>query len=249
MSGRPRDATVQAILLDIEGTTTPIAFVVETLFPYARHRLRAYLNAQPSSQDNDTLFERFRAEWEADHDHGAPPWMDIPRAARVESIAAYSEWLMDGDRKSTALKTLQGRIWEEGFTRGELIGEVFPDVPLAFDRWRTAGVHIGIFSSGSVLAQQLLFRYSSAGDLSGYLRWHFDTTTGAKGDPESFRRIATAVAIAADRILFVSDVVGELNAARSSGMQTLLSIRPGNAAPLDDGHRSINSFDAILPGN
>lgn len=247
MSREDPSASVQAILLDIEGTTTPIAFVVETLFPYARHHLREYLDHHASSANDDVLFERFRAEWELDRDQGAPAWVDAPPAARLKSVAAYSDWLMDRDRKSTALKTLQGRIWEQGFARGELAGEVFADVPAALERWRARGLQIGIFSSGSVLAQKLLFRHSSAGDLSRYLDWYFDTTTGAKGDPESYRRIAAAMAIAPEAILFVSDSVAELDAARSAGMRTLLSVRPGNQPPLADrGHQAVRSFHDVF---
>ena len=97
-------------------------------------------------------------------------------SARLAAIAAYAEWLMDRDRKSPALKELQGRIWDDGYRRGELVGEVFPDVPGAFGAGRSGGMPVGIFSSGSVLAQQLLFRHSSAGDLTPFLRWYFDTS-------------------------------------------------------------------------
>ena len=126
-----------------------------------------------------------------------PPWVDAPPAARLASVASYCEWLMDRDRKSTALKVLQGKIWEEGYARGELVGDVFADVPGALERWRAQHLQIGIFSSGSVLAQQLLFRHSSAGDLTRFLQWYFDTTTGAKTDSESYRRIATAMGLPA----------------------------------------------------
>ena len=242
LNGGDQRANVQAILLDVEGTTTPIAFVVETLFPYARQHLRDYLE----QEHDEALFERFRAEWELDRHSGAPPWGDVTPVVRRESVAAYSEWLMNRDRKSTALKILQGRIWEQGSTRGELVGEVFADVPAAFERWRSAGLPIGVFSSGSVQAQKLLFRHSSAGDLSGHVRWHFDTTTGAKSDSESYRRITAAMAIPPDAILFVSDAIGELNAARSAGMRTLLSMRPGNVPSLiDHGHAAVRSFDGV----
>ena len=237
---------VQAILLDIEGTTTPIAFVVETLFPYARRRLREYLSQHASSPAEEALLDAFRSEWELDRDKGAPRWVEAPHAARLESVAMYSEWLMDRDRKSAALKTLQGRIWEQGYARGELIGEVFDDVPEAFERWRAGGLQVGIFSSGSVLAQTLLFRHSSAGDLSGYLRWHFDTRVGAKGDPESYRRIANEMSMTPETILFVSDAIAELDAARSAGMRTMLSVRPGNKPPPPGhGHPAAHSFHNV----
>ena len=148
---------VRAILLDIEGTTTPITFVYQTLFPYARQKLKTYLEA-----------------------HG-----------RLPEYQTFVD-LMDQDSKSTALKDVQGQIWEEGYATGELVGEVFEDVAPALSRWRARGLDVGIFSSGSVLAQKLLFRHSSAGDLTPLLRWHFDTTVGPKTDPESYRRIASS---------------------------------------------------------
>ena len=152
---------------------------------------------------------------------------------------------MDRDRKSPALKELQGRIWKDGYRSGELIGEVFPDVPVALGRWHRLGIPVGIFSSGSVLAQQLLFRHSAAGDLTRFLRWHFDTAVGAKGEPESYRRIASAVDAAPEQILFVSDIVRELDAARAAGMQTRLSERPGNATPPKHHHPVVRTFDQI----
>jgi 2,3-diketo-5-methylthio-1-phosphopentane phosphatase len=234
---------VRAIILDIEGTTTPIAFVTETLFPYARRHLGAYLDAHAASSED--IVERLRTERQQEDDPSCPPWSDRTPDARRLSVMAYVGWLMDRDRKSPPLKELQGRIWQDGYRSGELIGEVFPDVPGALERWRRAGMEVGIFSSGSVLAQQLLFRYSSAGDLTKYLRWHFDTAVGPKNDPESYARIASHVEAAPAQVLFVSDVVRELDAARAAGMQTFLSVRPGNAGQPAHGHRVAATFDNI----
>ena len=182
------------ILLDIEGTTTPIAFVTQTLFPYARAHLRSYLDRNGSSAQYVALMAAFRREHAADEQAGHPlrPWPAPGDDARP-AVQAYAEWLMDRDRKSPALKELQGYIWEEGYQNGELVGQVYEDVPRAFARWRREQVRLGIFSSGAVLAQRWLFRCSSAGDLSSFLHWYFDTHTGAKQDPESYRRIAAEV--------------------------------------------------------
>jgi enolase-phosphatase E1 len=245
-----RDALegIRAILLDIEGTTTPIVFVFDVLFPYARRHLRRHLEQHGTSPEYDALFNRLRADHASDRSAGeaVPAWVDAPPAARLASVAGYCEWLMDRDRKSTALKVLQGKIWEEGYARGELVGDVFADVPGALERWRAQHLQIGIFSSGSALAQQLLFRHSSAGDLTRFLQWYFDTTTGAKTDSESYHRIATAMGLAPVAILFVSDVTGELDAARRAGMCTTLSIRPGNKPPPpDQGHPVVQTFDAL----
>jgi enolase-phosphatase E1 len=240
--------TIRAILLDIEGTTTPISFVYEVLFPYARRHLRRYVEQHAASADHAALYDRLRDEHAADRAGGeaVPPWVDEPPAARTGSILSYLDWLMDRDRKSTALKSLQGLIWEEGYRGGDLVGEVFADVPPALARWRAQEIDAGIFSSGSMLAQQLLFRHSSAGDLTSLLRWYFDTTTGPKTDPGSYRRIAAAMDIPSASVLFVSDIVAELDAARPAGMQTRLCIRPGNQPPpLGHGHREIRTFDEV----
>ena len=154
--------------------------------------------------------------------------------------------LMDQDSKTPALKELQGQIWEDGYNTGELVGAVFDDVKPALERWVQQGIAVGIFSSGSVLAQKLLFGHSSAGDLTPLLRWHFDTAVGAKNNSDSYTRIAASMGEAPGTVLFVSDIVAELDAARAAGMQTALSIRPGNAAIASGhGHRSISSFDEL----
>jgi enolase-phosphatase E1 len=234
---------VKAVLLDIEGTTTPLSFVLEVLFPYARKHLRDHLEHYQMSAEHRVMIDRLRDEHRIESSRGenVPPW----------SAVSYCEWLMDRDRKSTALKAIQGKIWEEGYAQGELTGEVFDDVPVAFERWHAEGVSIGIFSSGSVLAQQLLFRHSTAGDLTRYLRWYFDTTTGAKTEAESYRRIAAAMTLDAGDVVFVSDVTREVDAARDAGMQTRLAMRPGNAPVADhNGHaviRTLADVEALTP--
>lgn len=236
-------ARVKAVLLDIEGTTTPLSFVMEVLFPYARKHLREHLERHQMSAEHRVMIDRLRDEYRIDSSGGenVPPW----------SAVGYCEWLMDRDRKSTALKAIQGKIWEEGYAHGELIGEVYDDVPVAFEKWQAERVPIGIFSSGSVLAQQLLFRHSTAGDLTRHLRWYFDTTTGAKTEAESYRRIAAAMNIEAGDVVFVSDVTRELDAARNAGMQTRLAMRPGNAPVASpNGHaviRTLADVEALTP--
>jgi enolase-phosphatase E1 len=154
---------------------------------------------------------------------------------------------MDQDRKSTPLKSLQGMIWENGYQRGELRGHVYPDVPAAFTRWKQKGKTISIFSSGSVLAQKLIFAHTEFGDLTLFITAHFDTTTGAKSDPKSYKKIAAALGVAPGEILFLSDSPAELNAARSVGMQTALSARPENPPTGPISHRVIRSFDEVFP--
>ncbi len=227
------------ILLDIEGTTTPIGFVTRTLFPYARTHLPIYLVDQGGTPEGRRAVSRLHAEYEADRAAGEalPEW--DPRA--------YLDWLMDRDRKSPALKDLQGRVWEDGYRDGVLVGEVFDDVAPALGRWREEGIPVGIYSSGSVRAQQCLFRQSTAGDLTPYLSWHFDTGVGAKRDPASYARIAEDVNLPPEEILFVSDTAAELDAAREAGLRTALIVRPGNAPQPDTGHpvvRSLLDIDA-----
>ena len=234
------------ILLDIEGTTTPIAFVTRVLVPYARRHLRSYLYRNGDSPQYLPLMASFRREHEADEKAGEPvlPWAS-PFADPRPSVQAYAEWLMDRDRKSPALKELQGYIWEEGYQKGQLVGQMYEDVPRALDRWRREGVRLGIFSSGAILAQRWLFRCSSAGDLSHLIHWYFDTSTGGKRDPESYRRIAEEVGELPPDILFVSDTVAELDAARAAGLGTIMSMRPGNIPQPPHDHRIVRSFDEI----
>lgn len=235
-------AAIKAILLDIEGTTTPISFVYDVLFPYARHHLANHIERHASSPEYAQIFNTLRNEHANDVEAAAA---GLSSATGTTAIAAYCAWLMNRDRKSTALKDLQGRIWEEGYSRGELVGEVFGDVPPALERWHSRHLSIGIFSSGSVLAQRLLFRHASAGDLSSFLSSYFDTTTGAKSESDSYRKIAASLAMRPDGVLFVSDVVRELEAARTAGMHTRLAVRPGNLPAEPDGHAVIRTFDDL----
>ena len=221
---------VRAILLDIEGTTTPIAFVHDVLFGYAREHVRDFLDKNPAADDIALL----REEHALDVREGRNP---------PPLTAEYVAWLMALDRKSTGLKSLQGKIWIEGYENGSLKSQVFEDVEPAFQRWRERGLRISIFSSGSVLAQQLLFAYSEVGNLTRFIENYFDTRVGKKGEAESYRKIAKAMSLKPWQILFISDVVAELQAAKKAGLETILSIRPGNEAQPQ--YPSISSFDEI----
>ena len=152
---------------------------------------------------------------------------------------------MDRDRKSTGLKSLQGRIWDEGYRAGSLKGEVYPDVPPALARWRGQGIDIAIFSSGSVQAQRSLFRNTDAGDLTRFIGAYFDTTTGPKTAPESYARIAAALERSPSEVLFLSDVTAELDAARTAGMRTALCVRDPGSAPSASAHPIIHALDQV----
>ena len=221
-----------AIVLDIEGTTTPIAYVYDVLFPYVRRELGAYVGEYLDDVRLGPPIKWLREEWEADVARGEhpPAWLaedEGDRAGRVASLVAYAEWLMDRDRKATGLKALQGLISRRGYENGSLHGEVYPDVPVAFARWHEAGIPIAIFSSGSVVAQQNLFSTTTHGDLTRWIRHFFDTLVGPKRSPESYGRIAFGMECEPERMLFISDVVAELDAAREAGCDTRLCIRGG----------------------
>lgn len=242
-SGSASELTAaRVILLDIEGTTTPIEFVHQVLFPYARARAREYLSTHAKDEsvqaDIALLHREHAAERPAPPD--LPPWNS---GDALGSAAAYVYWLMDRDRKSTGLKSLQGKIWEAGYRAGELKGkgEVYPDVRPALARWQADGKRIAIFSSGSVQAQQNLFANTTAGDLSPFLSAYFDTTTGPKRESQSYRRIAAELRERPGDVLFVSDVSAELDAAREAGMRTALCVR-GATPTSANGHAVIHTF-------
>jgi enolase-phosphatase E1 len=244
MSGSP----VRLYLLDIEGTVAPLSLTSEVLFPYARAHLAEFLREHSRDADVQAdlalLAEENRAEADPDGPQilGAP---DLDSETWESENLKYLLWLMDRDRKSTALKSLQGKIWKAGFESGELKGTLFADVPGALKRW-SAEARVAIYSSGSVEAQRLLFRYSNYGDLTPSIFGYFDTRTGAKAASASYAAIAAAMSVAPNEVLFFSDVVRELVPAREAGCQTRLVVRPGNAL-VDDAHEhcAIESFDGI----
>lgn len=241
---------IDAVVLDIEGTTTPIAFVYEVLFPFARRHLREYLHTRWTRDDTRDAIDRLRAEWAEDVARAETPPMWIEdRKAELSSVVAYVEWLMDRDRKSRALKALQGHIWEQGYLSGALRSEVFADVAPALARWRRLEIPVAIYSSGSVLAQRLLFAHTTEGDLTAYIAGFFDLEVGVKTCADSYRRIATALDREPGQLLFVSDVVAELEAARTAGCEALLCVRPGNPAAPPSTFHAIRSLDDIEKGS
>lgn len=165
----------------------------------------------------------------------------------MAAATRYIHWLMDRDRKSTSLKSLQGKIWEAGYRAGEIRGQVFDDVRRAFERWRWQDREIAIFSSGSVLAQKLLFSSTQAGGLTRFMCGYFDTTTGAKREADSYRRIAQALGVPPSVMLFISDTVPEADAARAAGVETLLCVRGARSPSEPHGHAAIRGFDEVFP--
>ncbi|MCF7785030.1 MAG: acireductone synthase [Prosthecobacter sp.] len=219
----------KVILLDIEGTVSPLAFVHDVMFPYARQHAGVHL----------------AKHW------GTAVIAQLARDAGVPSFASPAEAeavvhrLMDEDAKVTGLKQLQGMIWEEGFRNGELRSRIFDDVPIALASWCRQGIEIRIYSSGSVHAQKLFFAHTKRGDLTPHFSGYYDTTTGSKRESASYTAIAADCGLPADQILFVSDLVEELNAARNAGMFTALAVRPGNKPAPPHDHPAITSFSEI----
>jgi enolase-phosphatase E1 len=233
-------AGIRAVVLDIEGTTTPLAFVHDVLFPYARTRLEGAV----ARRDGDPRIDEALRLLEREHARDVREGADVPAFG---SGAPYARWLMDRDRKSTGLKELQGVIWEAGYRDGSLRSEVFPDVPQALVAWNRAGLPVRIYSSGSVLAQKQLFAHTPWGDLSPWIGgWH-DTTTGPKRDPASYVAIAGEIGVGPGEVLFLSDARGELDAARAAGLATGLLHRPGNPPAEPGPHPLHRDFGDLLP--
>ncbi len=234
----------RGILLDIEGTTSSIAFVYDVMFAFVRRELDAYLQhhwKSPELAEARELIAR-------DAGHSSFTAWCGQRAEGEQRQTMREEVLgrMDADAKTTGLKHLQGLIWESGFASGELQAHVFDDVPRAVKAWNAAGRDVRIYSSGSVHAQKLFFAHTIHGDLLPLFRGHYDTTTGPKRQAASYHALATAMQLPPDQILFLSDVTAELDAAREAGIVTALCRRPGNPAPpADHGHPEITTFDEV----
>ncbi len=226
------------ILTDIEGTTSSISFVRDVLFPYARRKLPAFVAAHGDEPEVRHWLDMVATE------HGAM----CDDAMIVETLQGW----IDHDRKHTALKALQGMVWQAGYREGDFTAPLYPDVAPALRAWHAVGHPLAVYSSGSVPAQKLLFSHTDAGDLSGLFCGWFDTTSGHKRDPDSYRLIADALDRQPQDVLFLSDVIEELDAAREAGMRTMLldrredypQPRTGEAA---GGHPRAERFADIAP--
>jgi len=227
-------APLDAIVTDIEGTTSSISFVHDVLFPYARANLTGFVAAHGHEP-------AVRAELDAAKREAGDPGM-----ADDAVVAALQRWI-DEDRKATSLKALQGMIWAEGYRAGGFQGHVYDDAAEALRHWHKAGKKLYVYSSGSVPAQKLIFGHTKFGDLTPLFSGYFDTTTGPKKEAESYRKIAVAVGIPASRILFLSDSVDEITAARAAGMQTVQLRRPGEAQPKGQGPDAAHFGEIVIP--
>lgn len=227
----------RVVLTDIEGTTSPIAFVKEVLYPLAHDRLPGFIRDEA---DDPAVRGWLR---DAAREGGLPD--DADDAAIV---AVLRRWITE-DRKATPLKALQGRIWARAWETGEVRSPIYPDAATALRRWHAAGYRLAVYSSGSVPAQQRFFGHSDHGDLAALFSAWFDTTTGPKRDPASYLRIAGALEVSPGAVCFLSDVVEELDAAASVGMRTAWVVRPADT-PAPDGptrHPVVTTFDEVDP--
>lgn len=221
---------IRAIVTDIEGTTSDIRFVYNVLFPYARENLAAFIAAFQHREDVAQALSDLR-------DEIAQP------QATVEDLITVLFGFMDEDRKSTALKVLQGMIWRDGYLNGSFTGHLYPDVLPALKAWHQAGIGLYVYSSGSVAAQKLLFGYSDEGDITSLFSGYFDTHVGAKRETDSYRNIAADIGLAPGELLFLSDIRQELDAAREAGWHTVQLVR--DEADDVSRHPQVNRFDHL----
>lgn len=236
--------TGRGILLDIEGTTSSIRFVYDVMFPYVRRELDSFLMANWGTTAIIETCDLIAKD--IGHD-SFEDWVgknagdeDARKTVRKEIIRQ-----MDEDIKATGLKQLQGLIWKAGFGSGEMKAHLYDDVLPAIKKWYNAGIEIRIYSSGSVAAQKLFFGHTIKGDILNHFSGHYDTTIGGKKEADSYRQITQDFKCKASEILFISDVVEELNAAKEAGLETVLSVRPENNPQPESDHPSITSFDEI----
>ena len=240
---------IRGILLDIEGTTSSISFVYDMMFPYVREHLDRFLSdhwGEPELQEalavllSEYSTHQGDSNWLAEFDNTVTP--EDLQVAHAKNINR----LMDADIKAPGLKKLQGMIWESGFNSGEMVAHLYDDVEPAIKRWKEAGLDLRIYSSGSIQAQKLFFGHTIKGDLLPCLTRHYDRSYGPKCEPTSYQMIVSDYGMPANRILFVSDIVEELDAANEARMQIALSVRPGNK-PFDNpkGYPEIESFDQL----
>ena len=226
------------ILTDIEGTTSSISFVKDVLFPYARRELPRFVAAHGHEPEVRRWLDQVALE------NGGL----CQDAMIVETLQGW----IDQDRKHTALKALQGMVWEAGYRNADFTAHIYPDAAEALRRWHAAGHRLAVYSSGSVPAQKLFFGHSDAGDLTGLFSAWFDTEVGGKREAASYARIVGRLGVAAGEVLFLSDVVEELDAAREAGLGTVLVDRRQDypqprLGEATHGHARVESFADIAP--
>ena len=242
--------TTTHLLLDIEGTTCPISFVSQILFPYANQQLHAYLRSHQHLNDIQLLISEAWKEWQKDQDEQSQNLLRQSPSEEDDSdqkaITTYLQHLIHIDKKSTVLKDLQGKIWKNGYNEGSITSDLYPEACAALKSWHHNGVQLAVYSSGSVNAQQLLYEHTPQGDMRSIFCGWFDTRTGPKKEAQSYRIIAKKLAAMPEQITFISDNQEECNAARQAGLATLFSLREGNPDQDPGSHRVIQSLDEVV---
>ena len=221
----------QHLLLDIEGTTCPVSFVSDVLFPFAKQELSHYIKQHWDKSPDNEQIQAAKKEWLDDRSTESiqiKQQVIKGEAEEIDGLSRYLKHLISIDKKSTALKDLQGKIWEHGYKNGKLKSQLFPETSECLREWREQGLTLSVYSSGSIQAQKLLYRHSPAGDLEKLFSHWFDTHTGPKKSTESYIRIAEQLHSSPNKIWFVSDNGAECDSARLAGMHTLFSLRDGN---------------------
>ena len=225
---------IKAILTDIEGTTSSLSFVKDVLFPYAREKLPEYVRQHQQEPNVKQLLA------DTCREAGIACTCDAdPNAA----IAQLIEWI-DQDKKITPLKALQGLIWQAGYEQCELKGHLYPDAIYNFKSWKNNGIMLYVYSSGSVLAQKLLFGHTEVGDLTPLFSGFFDTNIGGKKEVDSYRKIADEIGLSPEDILFLSDIKEELDAAKEANFQTVWLVRD-HELNKETEHLQVSNFDEI----
>ena len=223
--------SIKVILTDIEGTTSAVSFVFDVLFPYAARHLPDFVRQNVERADVAEQIAAVRRD-------SNEPQADVERVVEI-----LLSWIAE-DRKATPLKALQGMVWAQGYQAGQLKGHVYPDAVEALKRWHQAGYQLFVYSSGSIQAQKLIFGCSEAGDLTPLFSGYFDTTSGPKREAQSYTNIQQAIGVEPQDILFLSDIVEELDAAQSAGLKTCGLAREGGEL---GSHITVDSFTGIEP--
>ena len=222
---------IEAIVTDIEGTTSSISFVKDVLFPYARERIAGFVRQHQHAPEVQKALSEMEAL--------------TGNAQNLDAcIQLLCQWI-DEDRKATPLKAIQGLIWESGYAKGDFHGHLYQDAYEGLNRWRNLGIPLYVFSSGSIKAQKLLFSHTEFGDLTPWFKGYFDTTTGPKQEASAYVAIAQNIGVSPERILFLSDIEGELDAAASAGFRTCQLIRDRSLSA-SERHPLATDFSGIV---
>ena len=239
---------ISHILLDIEGTTCPVSFVTETLFPYAKSELKSFLNRHRNDPFINQLIDNADNEWIQDNSEDSTRLRhqsEKEQKAKHLGIESYLQLLIETDKKSTTLKDIQGKIWKEGYTTGRITSKLFEDAEENLKRWHKQGYRLSVYSSGSVEAQHLLYKYTNKGDIKNLFSYWFDTHIGNKKEPSSYTEIASVMGCKPQNSLFISDNSDECDAARSAGLGTLYSMRDGNPQQEPRNHPVIRHLEEV----